>query len=219
MLSSFLFRTKNTATVSPAMPIPAPPPPPPALRPPLGLKTIADASLDSPRKANCVKRSFFTAAAPRNAECKETEEEEEEKEDRKEADQEEEEEEEEEDDSVCWARYGRDSRRFPPPMLLSRVLKRVYEAGGRLVIREVRVDHQQHLRARRRNGRLTLQLVELVGVHRGGGEVEKCEKVGSGMSAPATMSCSESVFGKEVAFEEGRRLQLPVSRMRMVVQN
>ncbi|KAJ8471688.1 hypothetical protein OPV22_026031 [Ensete ventricosum] len=141
---------------------------------PLGLKTIADASLDRPRESNCVNRSFVASSRspclppPSSAE------------DDKAMDlgqdggDDAEEDVVEDDDGACWATYGRrrPGRRFPPPIpLLARtgkltcrlpwVLKRTYEDDGRLVIQEVRVKHHEYFRACRRDGRLTLQLVEL----------------------------------------------------------
>ncbi|WCJ44535.1 structural constituent of ribosome [Euphorbia peplus] len=61
---------------------------------------------------------------------------------------------------------------FPPPIpLLARtenltshmpwVLKRYYTSDGRLILKEERVRHHEYFRARRCNGRLTLQLIPL----------------------------------------------------------
>ncbi|KAG1342416.1 hypothetical protein COCNU_05G006450 [Cocos nucifera] len=173
MLSSLLFRKKRDTTTT-MMRSPA------ITTEPLGLKTIAVGSLDNPRAPICVKRSFVASPSPSSSsdasssnkpedEVAEEEEEEEEEE----VDVEINEEEDERD--ACWATYGKRShclRRFPPPMpLLARtanlschmpwVLKRTYKEDGSLVLQEVRVKHHEYFRACRKNGRLTLQLVEL----------------------------------------------------------
>ncbi|KAI6687689.1 hypothetical protein NL676_024517 [Syzygium grande] len=72
-----------------------------------------------------------------------------------------------------WEPKGR-SREYPPPIpLLARtgnlpshmpwVLRRHYTSDGRLVLTEEKVRHHEYFRARRANGRLTLQLVPLDG--------------------------------------------------------
>lgn len=63
-------------------------------------------------------------------------------------------------------------RRLPPPItvvakagekkcLMPWVLRRSYEDGGRLVMREVEVKHQEYLKASREGGRLTLKIVHV----------------------------------------------------------
>ncbi|CAL9196175.1 unnamed protein product [Musa hybrid cultivar] len=164
MFSSVLFRKKRDQPLANPMKAPRP----------LGLKTIADASFDGPRESNCVKRSFVASSRspclppPSSAEVGKAMGRGEDGDDDAEEDVV------EDDDGACWATYGRRrlGRRFPPPIpLLARtgkltcrlpwVLKRTYEDDGRLVIQEVRVKHHEYFRARRRDGRLTLQLVKL----------------------------------------------------------
>ncbi|TVU04000.1 hypothetical protein EJB05_50441, partial [Eragrostis curvula] len=65
----------------------------------------------------------------------------------------------------CWVSYGRREprRRLPPPIpsLAARgALRRTRTHDGRLVIRIVPVVWRECIRARRRGGRLTMQLVE-----------------------------------------------------------
>ncbi|CAA6665086.1 unnamed protein product [Spirodela intermedia] len=63
-------------------------------------------------------------------------------------------------------------RRLPPPItvvakagekkcLMPWVLRRSYEDGGRLVLREVEVKHQEYLKASREGGRLTLKIIHV----------------------------------------------------------
>ncbi|KAK3159116.1 hypothetical protein QOZ80_2AG0145940 [Eleusine coracana subsp. coracana] len=71
----------------------------------------------------------------------------------------------EEEDEGCWVSYGRREprHRLPPPIpsLLARgALRRTRTVDGRLVIRIAPVVWRDCIRARRRGGRLTMQLVE-----------------------------------------------------------
>ncbi|MQL96560.1 hypothetical protein Taro_029245 [Colocasia esculenta] len=103
-----------------------------------------------------------------------TEEEEEEGETEEERDEGEEGGGDEDDERFCWASYGKRSgvRRLPPPIsvlakagekrcLMPWVLRRSYEVGGRLVMREVKVENQEYLKPCRAGGRLTLKLIHL----------------------------------------------------------
>ncbi|XP_030541469.1 uncharacterized protein LOC115748938 [Rhodamnia argentea] len=71
-------------------------------------------------------------------------------------------------------RREREEKEYPPPIpLLARtgnlhshmpwVLRRHYTGDGRLILTEEKVRHHEYFRARRANGRLTLQLVPLDG--------------------------------------------------------
>ncbi|TVU28535.1 hypothetical protein EJB05_20056, partial [Eragrostis curvula] len=71
----------------------------------------------------------------------------------------------EDEEDGCWVSYGRREprRRLPPPVtsLAARgALRRTRTHDGRLVIRIVPVVWRECIRARRRGGRLTMQLVE-----------------------------------------------------------
>ncbi|KAI4337736.1 hypothetical protein L6164_016114 [Bauhinia variegata] len=66
----------------------------------------------------------------------------------------------------------KEKKEFPPPIsLLARtqnlhphmpwILRRYYTNDGRLILKEEKVRHHEYFRARRANGRLTLQLVPL----------------------------------------------------------
>ncbi|KAL6911497.1 hypothetical protein ACP4OV_000302 [Aristida adscensionis] len=70
--------------------------------------------------------------------------------------------EEEEEDEGCWVSYGRrrPRRRLPPPIPSLVALRRARTGDGRLVIRMVPVARPDYVHARRRGGRLTMQLVE-----------------------------------------------------------
>ncbi|KAL6635137.1 hypothetical protein ACP70R_027808 [Stipagrostis hirtigluma subsp. patula] len=115
---------------------------------------------------------------------------------------------EEEDEEGCWVSYGRRRprrRRLPPPIpsLAARggALRRTRTDDGRLVIRVVPVTRPENVRARRRGGRITMQLVERhddelspmalpplpppIGA-RGDGDVKQ---VDDGTSAPALGEC------------------------------
>ncbi|KAJ8504495.1 hypothetical protein OPV22_005381 [Ensete ventricosum] len=116
----------------------------------------------SPKPLNCVKHKVVVASPPPSPSWSSFTD-----------DEGEDEVAEDEDVDACWARYGRRSRRFPPPLpLLARtgkltchmpwILERIQEDDGRrLVIREVRVNRHEYFRASRSGGRLTLHLVEL----------------------------------------------------------
>ncbi|CAL5348721.1 unnamed protein product [Camellia sinensis] len=64
----------------------------------------------------------------------------------------------------CDQRWEKRKKEYPPPIQLHMpwVLKRYYTSDGRLIIREEKVRQRQYFRAKRLDGRLTLQLIHLV---------------------------------------------------------
>ncbi|ONK60753.1 uncharacterized protein A4U43_C08F22190 [Asparagus officinalis] len=148
--SLLLFGKKRETTFNPNLP---------------GLKMLANDDLQYPYVTNCVNRNFTASKAKAEDDYNK----------------------EEDDGASCWASYGRGHVcKLPPAIpLLARtaklschmpwILKRSYEADGRLVIREVRVKHHEYFRVHRSNGRLLLRLIEVDGNSPLFASSKKCE--------------------------------------------